>query len=292
MIENNEPTQALVEEWMSLTTAPIHYTKVCDEQFGKPYYPHLRMIFSRMKDKGLVESAGGRDGVYRLVENHSKPIDWQDYEAHMDSGLVLPFDLRKYVFIYPDSTVVVAGSKSSGKTGFLYRTVVMNMLTRPTVLLTNMEGGIGMMKDRFNAMDVEIPKPAPFRVIPVYDHFHDYIKEPGTVYVIDYIDATEGDDFYKIAAYIKKIDQKLQGLNSLAVIGLQKPMGRDTAFGGEQTLKTATLYIALDTGKLKIVDAKVPADKNLHPKNLQFSFEYQDEGTRFDNIQRWYGSGD
>ncbi len=148
------------------------------------------------------------------------------------------------------------------------------------------------MRDRFNAMDIEIPKPAPFKVIPVYDHFHDYVKDVGTLYVVDYIDAPEGTDFYLIGAQVKKIDQKLQGLNSLAVIGLQKPTTRDTAFGGEQTLKAATLYIALDSGKLKIVDAKVPADKTLHPKNLQFSFNYEDEGTRFTNIERWYGSGD
>ncbi len=289
-MENKEPTQELVQEWMKFTTAPIHYTKVCDEQFGKQYYPHLRVIFQRMKIKGVVEHVVGREGVYRLVQDGAKPLAWQDYEPHADSGLVLPFDLRKYAFIYPDSTIVVAGSKSSGKTGFLYRTIVLNMYgNRKVKLLTNMEGGIGMLRDRFSAMDIEIPKPAPFDVIPVFDHFHDYVKEPQTLYVIDYIDAPEGSDFYMIGAYIKQIDQKLQGLNSLAVIGLQKPTNRDTAFGGEQTLKSPTLYLAMDTGKLKIVDAKVPVDKKVHPKNMQFTFKYEDEGTRFTEIEPFWG---
>jgi len=88
-----------------------------------------------------------------------------------------------------------------------------------------------------------------------------------------------------IGGQIKKIDRKLQGLNSIAVIGLQKPSTRDTAFGGEQTLKAPTLYIAMDSNKLKIVDAKVPADKKIHPRNMQWTFQYEDEGTRFDNIQ-------
>jgi len=72
------------------------------------------------------------------------------------------------------------------------------------------------------------------------------------------------------------------------VIGLQKPAMRDTAFGGEQTLKTASLYLAMDSHKLKIVDAKVPADPKIHPKNMQWSFDYSESGTQFLNIQRSY----
>ena len=147
-----------------------------------------------------------------------------------------------------------------------------------------------MLRDRFYAMDVEIPDPAPFEVLFVTDHFHDYIKEKNRVYVIDYIDAPDGIDFYLIGAQINKIDRKLQGLNSVAAIGLQKKsFGKDVAFGGEQTLKNATLYIAMDNKKLKIVDAKVPADKNIHPKNMQWTFTYDQEGTKFNDIKPFYG---
>jgi len=284
----DKPTQLLVEQWMALTNGPVHYTLACDSQIDKEYWPHLRMIFKRMAEKGLVESVGGKDGLYRLVENSAKPVDWQASEKSRDSGVILPFDLREYVFIYPDTTIVVAGSKSSGKTGFLYRTIVLNMERMAVILLTNLEGGIVLLRDRFNAMDIEIPTPAPFDVIPVYDNYHDYIKRPHTLYVIDYIDAPEGTDFYLIGGQIKKIDRKLQGLNSVAMIGLQKPTSRDTAFGGEQTLKASSLYIAMDSHKLKIVDAKVPADPKVHPKNMQWSFDYSEKGTQFLNIQRSY----
>ena len=39
----------------------------------------------------------------------------------------------------------------------------------------------------------------------------------------------------------------------------------------------------MDSSKLKIVDAKVPAQKNLHPKNMQWTFQYDDDGTNFLN---------
>lgn len=228
------------------------------------------------------ESVGRRDGYYRPVQDGVEPIDFGSLRPR-DFPVILPFNLRKWVFIYPDTTLVVAGSKSSGKTGFCYRTIAENLGKVNIKLLSNMEGGRELMYDRFSAMGIDLIK---YKIVyPVYDHYHDHIKDKDTLYVIDYIDAPEGDDFYLIGAQIKKIDHKLQGLNSIALIGLQKPSTRDTAFGGEQTLKAPSLYIAMDNKKLKIVDAKVPADKKLHPKNMSWSFTYEDEGTKFTNIQ-------
>ena len=277
--------------WETVCTGKAHYTKSLDGTINiKTQGGTLRKIIYDLchEDNPVVESCGGNDGYYIPIDNHAQPLDWQSLDARLDSGLVLPFDLRKYVFIYPDTTIVVAGSKSAGKTGFLYRTVVMNMGRVHVEVLTSLEGGLSMVRDRFNAMDVEIPIPAPFNVRYVTDHFHQYIKDKNTLYIIDYIDAPEGSDFYMIGAQIKKIDQKLQGLNSNAVIGLQKPLMRDTAFGGEQTLKAPTLYLAMDAQKLKIVDAKVPECKDIHPKGLQWSFQYSEEGTQFLNIQPYY----
>jgi hypothetical protein len=149
-------------------------------------------------------------------------------------------------------------------------------------LLSNMEGGREQMYDRFKAMGIDLQQTHKF-IYQVHSNYHDWIKDRDTLYLIDYIDAPEGDDFYLIGAQIKKIDKKLQGLNSIAVIALQKPSMRDTAFGGEQTLKSATLYIALDSNKLKIVDAKVPTDKTIHPKGKTWTFLYS--SGRFTNIQ-------
>jgi len=234
------------------------------------------------------ESVGRRDGYYRPIQDGVKPIDFTNLRPR-DFPVILPFDLRKYVFIYPDTTILVAGSKSSGKSGFCYRVVKDNFGRMNVILLSNMEGGKEQMYDRFKAMGIDLATVPQF-VYPVNENFHDYIKDKDTLYVIDYIDAPEGDDFYLIGAQIKKIDHKLQGLNSIAVIALQKPRMRDTAFGGEPTLKTATLYIAMDSQKLKIVDAKVPANKKIHPKNMAFTFVYDDEGTKFSNIVPDYGN--
>ena len=279
-----------IEQWItSVATGEFHYKNVLglDRVLTPKEDNKLRGIIFELCKVGVCESIGRRDGYYRPVQNGVDPIDFAKLRPR-DFPVILPFDLRKYVFIYPDTTIIVAGSKSSGKTGFCYRVVADNMGKINIRLLSNMEGGKEQMYDRFKAMGIDLATLPKF-IYPVSEHYHDYIKEKDTLYVVDYIDAPEGDDFYLIGAQIKKIDHKLQGLNSVAIIGLQKPSMRDTAFGGEQTLKTASLYIAMDSSKLKIVDAKVPANKNVHPKNMQWKFVYNDSGTKFENITPFYG---
>ena len=145
------------------------------------------------------------------------------------------------------------------------------------------------MYDRFKAMGIDLQQTHKF-IYQVHSNYHDWIKDRDTLYLIDYIDAPEGDDFYLIGAQIKKIDKKLQGLNSIAVIALQKPSMRATAFGRGQTVKSASLYVALDSNKLKIVDTKVPADKTIHLKGKTWTFQYSSEGTSFTNIQESYNA--
>jgi len=90
-----------------------------------------------------------------------------------------------------------------------------------------------------------------------------------------------------IAPALAKIQSKL--INSVAVVGLQKKRDSDTAYGGEQTLKKAVLYIAMNPGRLKIVRAKIHANPKINPVNMQWTFDFQDEGTKFDNIQPYHG---
>jgi hypothetical protein len=280
-------TRVAVETWIkTIATGDFHYKQVLDGKVDQASYDKLRKIMYDLchAPEPVCETVGRRDGWYRPIQDNLCPIDFSDTEQRKDFPVILPFDLRKYVFIYPKTVIVVAGSKSSGKTGFLYRTVALNMKNVHTVLLSNMEGGKGAMLDRFLSMGIDLVT-APLKVYELHDNFHDAIREENTLYIIDYIDAPDGKDFFLIGAQVSKIMKKLPD-SSVAAIGLQKPTYRDTAFGHEQTLKDATLYLAMDSNKLKIVDAKVPANDKIHPKNMTFTFQYDDRGTDFKNIQR------
>jgi len=280
-----------IELWIKqVASGEFHYKEVLDGKIDPASFGKLRTYLSELchpkTGYPICESIGRRNGYYRPIQDGVQPVDFANTEEHKDFPVILPFDLRKYVFIYPNTAIVVAGSKSSGKTGFLYRTVALNLGKLNIKLLSNMEGGKEQMYDRFVAMGIDLAKVAKF-VYPVSDNFHDYIKESNTLYIIDYIDAPEGTDFYLIGGMVSKIRKKLN--DSVAVIGLQKPSFRDIAFGGEGTLKDTALYLAMDSSKLKIVDAKVPTNRTVHPKNMRWTFVYDEDGTSFLNIEPYYG---
>ncbi len=293
----SEFTRDMVRLWCQSTTGQFHYKQILDGRINVKLnpkaYDKLRADVDALCKEKVIEPIGKKDGFYRLIEELPTPVDFSDVGARVGFPIDLPFGLREFVFIYPNTCIIVAGSKSAGKTGFLYRTIEMNINKNlQIILLSTMEGGKQMMKDRFTAMGVDLST-CPLLVFPVNDHFHDYIKYSDTLYVIDYIDVPEDMEFYLIGSAIHKVQRRLNEVgNSVAVIGLQKPSSRDTAFGGEQTLKDATLYLALNRKRLKIVDAKVPANPKVIPRNMQWSFDYEDEGTKFTNIQRYYGVGE
>lgn len=236
----------------------------------------------------ICESVGRRDGYYRPIEEMPEQENWQDIDTSQDSPIVLPFGLRDWVWIDDGTSIVIAGSKDSGKTGIIMRIVAMNMHRMNVVFITNMENGLAGVKRRFDAMDIEIPNPAPFQVYHKLEDFHQWMKWPDTLYCIDYIDVPDSGEFFMIAPALARIQAKLVG-KSVAVVGLQKKTSSDLAYGGEQTLKKAALYLAMNPGKIKIVSAKIPAKPTIIPKNMQWSFKYDDEGTRFTDIVPDYG---
>lgn len=289
-----EFTRDMVREWCKATTGIFHYKHILDGRINiklnPKAYDKLRADVKALCDEAVIEVIKDRgNGWYRLIQDIPTPINWQGINSRQDSGIILPFDLRKYVWIDPNSSIIVAGSKDSGKTGFLLRTVFLNMDKKKVILLSNMEGGVNQIKRRFEAMGVDMNNP-PFVTYPVIDNFHDLVKEPDALYVIDYIDVPETGEFFMIAPAIAKIQVKSQ--NNVFVIGLQKKTTSDYAYGGEQTIKKASLYVAMNPSRLKIVSAKIAADPKIYPKNMTWTFQYDEEGTNFVNIVQAYEQED
>jgi len=290
-----EISRAKIEDWINtMPEGEFHYKDIMG--LRSVLTPELDVSLRKViwdfchRPKPICESVRRGDGYYRRVDELPEPEDWQDTDATKDFPIVLPFDLRKYVWIDPETHIIVAGSKDSGKSGFLMRTVAMNMNRINTVFLTNMEGGRNQLKRRFDAMDIKIPNPPPFKTWFKDENFHDFMKEPNTFYVIDYIDVPESGEFFMIAPALAKIQKQLIRLgNCGAAIGLQKKKNSDLAYGGEQTLKKTCLYIAMNPGKLKIVSAKIHTNPKVNPVNMQWTFQYDAEGTNFLNITQDYG---
>lgn len=277
-------TAELVRIWIqNVPTGEFHYKQILNGRIDPAAYDKLRSIMHDLchEKEPVCEPVGRRDGYYRHIMPLPEAVDWASADTRKGFPVDLPFELRKYVWIYPDTVIVLAGSKSSGKTGFLYQTIKLNLgKDFRIILLTNMEGGVEQMKDRMNA--VGILDQSAFTSLPVSENFHDAIREEKTLYLIDYIKAPD-DEFYRVGGLISKILDKLKGKGSVAVVAVQKQFGKDVARGGSSTLDSATLYLSLDKNKLKIVDAKAPADPTIDPVNKTWTFIYNKKGTEFVN---------
>ncbi len=228
------------------------------------------------------------DRKYRLIDVDLEEMDWQSADEKCTIDLVFPFDLQKYVKIFPKGIVVISGTSNAGKTAFLYNFILDNM-GKHIITLYNSETSKEQMKERMLNFHREIPAPAPFKTVERYDNFADVIH-PDQISVIDYID--HDIEVYLNGAEITRIFRKLN--KGVAVVALQKKpnpkdfKGReiriDIGYGGTPTVKRASLYIAMDSNRLRIVKGKSWVNSEVNPSGLAWKFKLV-EGAHFVNIE-------
>mgnify|MGYP001616408575 FL=1 len=287
-----------MEEWIALVKGKFNVHDIWQEigietAEGKT---HLRVILSRIEEKGIISNNGG-GGIYRKLDLEAPVIDWQSADPQNVVDLRFPFGEHEYCKIYPRSIIIIAGTKNAGKTAYLYNFIKLNY-EQYQIDLYNSETSPEQMHERFEPL--EIPNPAPFNTYERYDNFADIIH-PDHISVIDYLDLNS--EVYLVGAEIDAIFRKLRG--GIAVIGLQKPPAtithykgvqkvydRDLAYGGGFTAKRSVLYISMSTGKLKLVYVKTPKKARVNPNNLTFTFAMHEDGIHFVNINKSDGEGE
>ncbi len=298
-----ELTQGIIEQWVSLTKGTFSVRDIWSEigiesTEGKSY---LRKILDRICEKGTIQRVDKGFGNYRVIDGQAPVIDWQNADSENIIPLTWPFEIEKYALLYPKNVVIIAGSKQEGKSTFLYNFIKLNMHANVKIVdgksvnqsdLYNSETGPEQMKDRFT--DLGMAEDAAFNVYERYDNYADIIH-PEHISVIDYLDMNS--EFYLAGAEIDAIFRKLT--TGIAVIGMQIPppsttfvkgvkhtIDRDYAYGGGTTAKRAFIYLSLSSHKLKIKHVKKPAQKNIHPENMTFSYNFDEHG-QFCDIKRF-----
>ncbi len=221
----------------------------------------------RMEKDGLLSKCGKRRGCYRLIEADSPIIDFINADISQVYDLRFPFDLQNYVNIYPKNVIVIAGASNAGKTAFLLNVVKMNM-DRHKIEYFSSEMGPEEMKLRLLKFDDLRLKDWKFHPRERSTNFADAIV-PDSINIIDYLEVNK--DFYEVGGEIKGIFERLN--KGLAIIALQKKTGVDTGRGGEFTLEKPRLYLAMDSGTIKIVKGKNWANNEINPNTLSWTFK-------------------
>lgn len=251
--ERNMASEA--REWVLSTTGNFTIDQ-CRRELdvrGKEESSALRKAIFRLSqgDSPLIEQYGKQNGVYRLIENQCKVMDWINSDCEYKK-LWLPLGLDEICGVQPGNILIFAGAKDSGKTAFLMNIAKENRYGYK-VHYFNSEMGPAEFKMRAFLFGEPLSTWKDISVYERSDNFQDVIR-PGenSLNIIDFLEIN--DEFWKVASHIQKIHQKLQG--ALCVIGLQKNPGVDFGRGGAFSIEKARLYLSLDYQKAKIVSCK------------------------------------
>jgi hypothetical protein len=276
-------SQQVIERWLEFSAGQFTTKDIWDvlDIRTPENRAYLRVILDRLCKAGTILRTS-KDGVYRKIDSEKIEMDWESADPSKVLPVKFPFGIEEHAKLYPKSVVIIAAPKNGGKTALAYNILKLNM-HQFDIDVFNSETGPEQMKERLEPLD--IPSPAPFKVYERYDNFAD-VMNPNHFTIIDYMDT--GSETYMVG---EEIDRVFRKTNCVAVICLQKPpfVERDLAYGGGFTAKRAALYISMGNNKLKLVYVKTPAKRGVNPNNMTWTFRISDNGTVFENIQRYYG---
>jgi len=200
-----------------------------------------RMAMNRLSARGTLEKVdGGKSGTYRLINSNQEEtlfltVPKGEFKIH------LPLELHTMCKIFPQNIVVVAGSKSAGKTAFLLNVALDNQ-NKHKVIYLNSEMGDEEFTERMIKLGCNSPEDIKFKCYRKASDFQDSINGDNAIYIIDFLEIH--DKFYEIGKQIKLIHDKLK--NGIAIIAIQMKGGERLGRGGDFSKEVSRLYLSLD----------------------------------------------
>jgi KaiC/GvpD/RAD55 family RecA-like ATPase len=184
----------------------------------------------------------------------------QFIEAPVDEfNVKLSFGINDVCKIFPKNIIIVAGTKSSGKTALLMKWALDNQDRYPVVYL-NSEMGDEEYSERLKSFGIKQASDIKMSSYNCHKNFHDFISDEQKIFIIDFMEVH--DDFAQIASYIRKVHEKLR--QGICIIAVQKKVGAAFGRGAEFSMEKSRLYINLDflqdesCTKLTLTDVKTP----------------------------------
>ena len=273
-----------LDMWVDSTDGVFHVRDAMRElNLPKTDEQHLRVYLGRLVKRGVLESVGGKMGNYRLVQTQWAPIDvFGESKFH---HLIFPVPIQKYVRLGRGGMFLVAGEKDAGKTGFLLNVAMRNAGRHKIRYFETGETGPDLMRERLLEMDPTLTS-LPFELLQLDGAPEDTVKKyPDDITIIDYIEAPE--DAWRIVGTLTRLSLGLAGGQGGAIIALQKPKGRDDAYGGGAVKNKGQIYVALESKngsgfwKCRIVTAKSRVQTMIDPVGKEWKYHIKKLGTEF-----------
>ncbi len=220
----------------------------------------IRMAFKRLVKRGMLQVIKNRSGMYRYMNGKMEEIDFFNVDT-TPYPIKYPLGVHELVETYKKSLVVLAGEPNAGKTAYLLNLAWKNKDKHPIYFSSEM--GAAELQIRLKKFNHLLSDWKDIRFISKSSDFRDVI-DPNGLNIIDYLEVAK--DFYEIGGLLTDIFNTLK--DGVAVVGIQKPIGRDTGVGGARTLDKARLYLAIEPGILKIVKGKLWRQDCVNPNGM------------------------
>jgi hypothetical protein len=245
-----------------------------------------RMALSRFCDKKIIERVGTKDGIYRKIATNDItktqfiPGDVPEFP------IILPIDLNLLCKVHAKNIIIVAGTKSSGKTAFLMKIALENQARIPVVYL-NSEMGDEEFSTRMKNFGVKSAEEIQYETIECHNNFHDHITDEKKVFLIDFLEVH--DKFYEVAGIIRLIHEKLR--DGICIIAIQKADKAVLGRGAEFSMEKSRIYLNIDyihdkkCSRFTIADAKMP--KRMGGVKGAFRHVKLINGARFSPVDDW-----
>jgi hypothetical protein len=277
-------TRAVIEEWVRETTSWFDYAQL-DRDLGittPDGKRNRRVVLHRLREEGIIEPHGTREGLFRRVTADVRLIDFKAAGKRAPLDIGWPFDIQKLVNIYPGNVIVLAGEPNAGKTAFLLNVIRLNMNLFPVYYFSSEMGGpeLSIRLGKFPGIEVEDWN---FQAAERANDFQDVIV-PDAVNIIDYFEFPTGQ-YFMIAESLRAIWTKLG--TGVAIVAIQKGRGSELGRGSTFGLEKPRLYLSMGRNELMIVKGKNWADRNRNPNGLVSEFKLTD-GCNFMVTKDWY----
>lgn len=270
--DKNRNLTAEIQEWVSVTSGYFAVTSCYNALHcvTKTEKATVRQALNRLKQQGIIEKFGTKDGEYRRIDPELQPLDLM-IEDDTKLQVSWPFEIENMVFTLPKTIIIVAGSPDAGKTAFLLNFAAMNRNYKGVRYLSS-EMGVAELRSRTKKIEIDFDEWSKIGFYNKSSDFHDGI-DPNGINIIDYLEISK--DMFNVGEMIKKIYDKLD--QGIAVIALQKKRGMELGRGAEFSLEKARLYLTIDRDEdgnyIRIVKAKNWVDETRNPNGSQNRFK-------------------
>ena len=279
-----------VDEWVENASGVFFSTDI-DKDLNIPDKKYRSKLLKKLEEDGVIESCKERQGKWRKVDNLRLQMKW--WESSGDEvPLKLPLGVHEQVMIFPHTMIAVAGLWSAGKSAYCMNTATMNYNifgdTIDYILCAEM--GPNRFKRRLMSGGVNLED---FKKhVEVFEYIGGSLPDlirPNKLTIIDYL-VPQDEGLWKVNTILKDINDRID--DGIVMVAMQKPGGRDTAFGGDFSAMVPSVYLAINDGLAKIVKAKeFDEEKVSNPAGKIISFQLR-SGFHFDTTDLWHRKED